>query len=153
MTMITTGDVTSHTYSGFTTLSVEVTVDLKKTFSVMLSLNSGEVRTLCKNASHQAYRGVGRGFPTFEAARDGYKSTAAKVAIEEAETMLLLAAGDASVTTATKDPFGRTIIRFQLQSGDDVMDERALNGPRCCRCKERRHLVPHREGRSYLPRH
>jgi hypothetical protein len=96
MSMITTTDVTSDTFSGYTTHSVEVTVDLSKTYYVSVTVGpqgtwNGDVRVLHKNASHRAYRGVGRGFAGFQTARDGYKSTAAKIAIDEAETVLMVA--------------------------------------------------------------
>lgn len=39
---------------------------------------------LCKNASHRAWKGWGRFFDTFEQARDGYRSSFMRAAIEAA---------------------------------------------------------------------
>lgn len=76
---ITTTEITSD--EG--TLEITVTAG-KRSYSVILC-ESGTVQVLCLNAAHKTWRGAGRSFQSFDDARDGYKSEAAKLAITEAE--------------------------------------------------------------------
>lgn len=43
------------------------------------------ITTICKNASHKAWRGMGRTFRTWEEAKAAYKSSAMKSMIDHAE--------------------------------------------------------------------
>ena len=49
---------------------------------------TGTVNVCCQNASHRAFRGIGRTFRNWDEARKGYKSTAMKLIIDEAERIL-----------------------------------------------------------------
>ncbi len=57
-----------------------------KTFFIMKT--DLYINVLCKNAAHSAYRGLGRFFDTKNQAIEGYKSTAAKAAINTAFELL-----------------------------------------------------------------
>jgi hypothetical protein len=61
---------------------VEVTVG-RRCYAVSVNYH-GKIRVLCKNASHNAWGGAGRGFDSWDDAAAGYKSEAAKVAIKTA---------------------------------------------------------------------
>lgn len=52
----------------------------KKTATVMVSENW--IQVVCENASHKAWRGMGRSFPSLAAAREGYKSSEMRAIID-----------------------------------------------------------------------
>lgn len=65
--------------------SIEATCG--KTNAVVID-TSHQIIVLCKNASHNAWRGMGKCFANFESAKQAYKSAAMKSIIELAETAL-----------------------------------------------------------------
>lgn len=50
---------------------------------IMVSRHQFTVGILCNNASHRAWRGMGKYWQSFEAARPNYKSAAVQMAISE----------------------------------------------------------------------
>jgi hypothetical protein len=92
---ITTTDVSTNTYKGFTSLWITVTVG-KKAWNVSLSLNpQGERREVTAtqdNSSHRTWMGAGRRGADFATVRGFYKSSAAHTAIDTAEEILTGAA-------------------------------------------------------------
>lgn len=73
---------------------IETTVGSKR---IYVGISSLGVNVLCRNAAHRAWRGTGRFFDDFAAAREGYKSGAMKAAIDYAETLAAEAAIDAEI--------------------------------------------------------
>lgn len=63
---------------------IEITAGAKVA-SVVTNRELGTVRVLCKNASHRAYRGTGRIFPSWDEAIAGYKSAEMREIIETAK--------------------------------------------------------------------
>ena len=57
----------------------------KKDASISFNAELGMVNVLCKNASHKAWKGVGRTFWSFEEARAAYKSSDMKAMIDLVE--------------------------------------------------------------------
>jgi DNA-binding protein H-NS len=62
----------------------------KKSASVYIS--DTFINVICKNASHRAWRGVGKTFQTEEEAMEGYKSSEMKAIIQAAFEMSMEAA-------------------------------------------------------------
>ena len=65
--------------------SIEATCG-KTTAEIIVT--SHQIIVLCKNASHYAWRGMGKCFANFESAKQAYKSAAMKSIIELAQTEL-----------------------------------------------------------------
>ena len=57
----------------------------KKDANISFNAELGMVNVLCKNASHKAWKGVGRTFWSFEEARAAYKSSDMKAMIDLVE--------------------------------------------------------------------
>lgn len=58
-----------------------------KTTMDVFRFSSGMVNVVVRNAAHSAYRGSGKVFASWEAAKGGYKSASSRSLIEAAETM------------------------------------------------------------------
>lgn len=63
---------------------INLSTDKQSAF-VSLDHNTGRVWVICKNAMHQIWKGCGRFFSSFDAARAGYKSAAMQAMLRAAE--------------------------------------------------------------------
>jgi hypothetical protein len=55
--------------------------------SISVSVGPMGVRALVLNASHRAWRGIGKSFETFAAAREHYRSPAVRAMLDTAEQL------------------------------------------------------------------
>lgn len=69
------------------TNSITVIVDMKKKFFITKH-SDGWVNIVMLNASHSVWRSAGKVFSSFDKAKDNYKSSAAKSALDYAKEFL-----------------------------------------------------------------
>jgi hypothetical protein len=98
--------ITDHTTSEHGAFVAATCGKTNGTVSTFVSPSDGDlwVTVCCKNASHQAWKGFGRMFDSFEDALAGYKSAEMKAIIEAARDLI---AGEVSFdhTPANLIPF------------------------------------------------
>ena len=71
--------------NGSTYKSFEIVCENKSAIIMVVSGKINYVNVTVNNASHRAFRGLGKDFPTFEAAIENYKDSKIKAMIEAAK--------------------------------------------------------------------
>jgi len=80
ITSASTNNVNGSTYKSF-----ELVCENKSAIVLVVSGKSNYVNVTVNNASHRAFRGLGKDFETFEAALENYKDSKIKAMIQAAK--------------------------------------------------------------------